>query len=248
MASEPYGVVELTPPLPAHGRRDPADPDNPTASRGQIIALDGRGAGTLDGIARHGLRRQRRSRSPSDEVQHAQITTRDIDRGGFPHFLLKEISEAPASRSARRSGAGSSTATDGSTVVPRPGRAARRRCRAGLRDGAIRRVQVIGQGTAHIAGQSLAAALVAALPDGRLRVEAAPGHGAVRASGSRDDMADTLVVAISQSGTTTDTNRTVDLAREPRGAGWSPSSTGATATSPTSPTACSTPPTGATWR
>ena len=29
----------------------------------------------------------------------------------------------------------------------------------------------------------------------------------------RPDMADTLVVAISQSGTTTDTNRTVDLAR-----------------------------------
>ena len=33
----------------------------------------------------------------------------------------------------------------------------------------------------------------------------------------RDDMTDTLVVAISQSGTTTDTNRTVDLARD-RGA------------------------------
>ena len=29
----------------------------------------------------------------------------------------------------------------------------------------------------------------------------------------RTDMTDTLVVAISQSGTTTDTNRTVDLAR-----------------------------------
>ena len=35
--------------------------------------------------------------------------------------------------------------------------------------------------------------------------------------GLRDDMPDTLVVAISQSGTTTDTNRTVDLARD-RGA------------------------------
>src|SRR5207244_5458242 len=31
--------------------------------------------------------------------------------------------------------------------------------------------------------------------------------------GLRDDMRDTIVVAISQSGTTTDTNRTVDLAR-----------------------------------
>src|SRR3546814_1295077 len=31
--------------------------------------------------------------------------------------------------------------------------------------------------------------------------------------GLRDDMSDTLVIAISQSGTTTDTNRTVDLVR-----------------------------------
>ncbi|MGL1080505.1 SIS domain-containing protein, partial [Vibrio parahaemolyticus] len=31
--------------------------------------------------------------------------------------------------------------------------------------------------------------------------------------GMTDDMSDTLVVAISQSGTTTDTNRTVDLVR-----------------------------------
>ena len=39
----------------------------------------------------------RRCRCTSDELQHAEITTRDIDRGEFPHFLLKEISEAPAS-------------------------------------------------------------------------------------------------------------------------------------------------------
>ena len=35
--------------------------------------------------------------------------------------------------------------------------------------------------------------------------------------GLRDDMSDTLIVAVSQSGTTTDTNRTVDMARS-RGA------------------------------
>ena len=53
-------------------------------------------AGTLDGIS--GTRSTaRRCRCTSDELQHAEITTRDIDRGEFPHFLLKEISEAPAS-------------------------------------------------------------------------------------------------------------------------------------------------------
>ncbi len=88
--------------------------------------------------------------------------------------------------------------------------------RQGLRDGRIGRVQVIGQGTAHVAGQSLASALVASIPDGRLRVEALPATE-LSGFGLRSDMRDTLVVAISQSGTTTDTNRTVDLARD-RGA------------------------------
>ena len=45
-----------------------------------------------------------------------------------------------------------------------------------------------------------------------LRVEAALATE-LSGFGLRDDMSDTLVVAISQSGTTTDTNRTVDLAR-----------------------------------
>ena len=72
-------------------------------------------------------------------------------------------------------------------------------------------VVVIGQGTAAIAGQSLAAALTA-LADEHLRADAVV---ATEFSGFqlRDDMSDTLVVAISQSGTTTDTNRTSDLAR-----------------------------------
>ena len=88
--------------------------------------------------------------------------------------------------------------------------------RQGLRDGSIGRVQVIGQGTAHVAGQSLVSALVATIPDGRLRVEALPATE-LSGFGLRTDMRDTLIVAISQSGTTTDTNRTVDLARD-RGA------------------------------
>ena len=85
--------------------------------------------------------------------------------------------------------------------------------REGLRDGRIDRVQVIGQGTAHVAGQALAGALLACIPDGRLRVEALPATE-LSGFGLRADMSDTLVVAISQSGTTTDTNRTVDLVRD----------------------------------
>ena len=75
---------------------------------------------------------------------------------------------------------------------------------------------VIGQGTAAVAGQSLVAALQRALgPSHAVTVEAllATELSGFRLSG---DMADTLVIAISQSGTTTDTNRTVDLARAAR--------------------------------
>ena len=71
---------------------------------------------------------------------------------------------------------------------------------------------VIGQGTAAVAGQAVADAITHLLPEDRLTVRAMP---ATELSGFhlRPDMSDTLVVAISQSGTTTDTNRTVDLAR-----------------------------------
>ncbi len=88
--------------------------------------------------------------------------------------------------------------------------------RARLRAGSIRRVVVIGQGTAAVAGQSIAAVLTALADHDNVRADAVV---ATEFSGFqlRDDMSDTLVVAISQSGTTTDTNRTSDLARARRG-------------------------------
>ena len=96
VASEPYGLVEETPTYLRLDGETPANPDNPGASRGQIVVLDATRAGTLDGITRDLLRRHG---APGDgrRARHAEITTRDIDRGDFPHYLLKEISEAPAS-------------------------------------------------------------------------------------------------------------------------------------------------------
>ena len=80
-----------------------------------------------------------------------------------------------------------------------------------VRAGAIRRVFVIGQGTAAVAGQAVATALASCLP-ANVAVTAMPATE-LSGFGLSDDMGDTLVVAISQSGTTTDTNRTVDLVR-----------------------------------
>ncbi|MEX2294437.1 MAG: SIS domain-containing protein [Acidimicrobiales bacterium] len=213
VASEPYGLVELTDTYLRMDGETPANQDNPTASRGQIVILDGAKAGSLEGITRQAYDG---TDLPVDdaELQRAQVTTRDIDRGAFPHFLLKEISEAPTSfRKTLRGklldrGAGLEVVL-GDDVLPAD-------IRARLRGGQIQRVQVIGQGTAHVAGQSLASALEEALPNGRLRVEALPATE-LSGFGLRADMSDSLVIAISQSGTTTDTNRTVDLARS-RGA------------------------------
>ncbi|MGV3760400.1 MAG: SIS domain-containing protein, partial [Actinomycetota bacterium] len=209
VASEPYGVVELTDTYLRMDGETPANPDNPTASRGQIVVLDGARAGTLEGITRQAYDGTPLPVTDAD-LQRAQVTTRDIDRGDNPHFLLKEISEAPTSF--RKTLRGKLLDRGDGLAVVLGEDVLSAEVRAGLREGRINRVQVIGQGTAHVAGQSLAEALTAAAPDGCLRVEALPATE-LSGFGLRPDMSDTLIVAISQSGTTTDTNRTVDLVR-----------------------------------
>ncbi|MBV8997757.1 MAG: SIS domain-containing protein [Solirubrobacterales bacterium] len=84
--------------------------------------------------------------------------------------------------------------------------------RARLSSGAIRRIIVVGQGTAAIAGKGVAASIASATQSAPLEVLAEPASE-LSAFGLREDMSDTLIVAVSQSGTTTDTNRTIDLAR-----------------------------------
>jgi len=209
VASEPYGVVELTDTYLRMDGETPANPENPNASRGQIVVLDGTRAGTLDGIARISYDGTPLPVTEAD-LQQAQVTTRDIDRGDHPHFLLKEISEAP--NSFRKTLRGKLVDRGGDLAVELGDDVLTPDVRAALRDGRIDRIQVIGQGTAHVAGQSLAEALSATAPDGCLRVEALPATE-LSGFGLRPDMSDTLVIAISQSGTTTDTNRTVDLVR-----------------------------------
>jgi len=209
VASEPYGLVELTDSYLRLDGETPANPENPNASRGQIVVLDGTKAGTLDGIARQAYDGTDLPVAEGD-LHRAEVTTRDIDRGEHPHFLLKEITEAPTSF--RKTLRGKLVDRGGGLEVVLAEDVLAEDVREALRSGRIGRVQVIGQGTAHVAGQSLAAALAEACPDGRLRAEALPATE-LSGFGLRSDMSDTLVVAISQSGTTTDTNRTVDLAR-----------------------------------
>jgi glucosamine--fructose-6-phosphate aminotransferase (isomerizing) len=207
VASEPYGLVEVTDSYLRMDGEALAHADQPLSS-GQVVALSARSAGRLDGIVRCAY-----DGTPlpvgADELVRAEMTTRDIDRGDSPHFLLKEIREAPESFAktlrghiVERGGLLRSAVGDG--ALP-PSIAER------LRTGAIRRVLCIGQGTAAVASQAVAALIKRLAADG-LNVDAIT---ATELSGFhlRADMADTLIIAVSQSGTTTDTNRTVDLAR-----------------------------------
>ena len=204
VASEPYGVVEETP----HYLRVDGETPSPTGSRGQVFVLDGARAGELAGVRRMAYDGTELPIG-EHEVVTAQVTTRDIDRGSAPHFLLKEISEAP--NSFRKTLRGRMQDTAQGLRAELGERSFPADIAARLADGTITKVRVIGQGTAFVAGSSMAAVLDD-LTVGALDVDAIT---ATELSGFhlRLDMSDTLVVAVSQSGTTTDTNRTVDLAR-----------------------------------
>ncbi|HQZ34626.1 MAG TPA: SIS domain-containing protein [Ilumatobacteraceae bacterium] len=204
VASEPYGVVEET----MQFLRVDGETASPTGSRGQVFVLDGALAGTLAGVRRMAYDG---SELPIDasEIVTAQVTTRDIDRGDAPHFLLKEIGEAP--NSFRKTLRGKIVETPHGLRAEVGERALPAAIAARLANGEITKVRVIGQGTAAVAGRSMAAVLDT-LVDGTLDVDPIT---ATELSGFhlRLDMSDTLIIAVSQSGTTTDTNRTVDLAR-----------------------------------
>ncbi|HZD70812.1 MAG TPA: SIS domain-containing protein [Actinomycetes bacterium] len=210
VASEPYGLVaETSRYLRMDGEATATEADGAAGVKGQVVVLDQAGAGTLEGIRRLDYQGGELPVGEED-LRRAEITTRDIDRGPFPHYLLKEISEAPSSF--RKTLRGRITERDGRRVTHLGPEALPPALRERLANGEIRRVLVIGQGTAAIAGQGVAAAMAEALRSPRLQIVALPATE-LSGFGLEARMEDALVVAISQSGTTTDTNRTVDLLR-----------------------------------
>ncbi|MBU2053727.1 MAG: SIS domain-containing protein [Proteobacteria bacterium] len=216
-SSELYGLVEETPFFLKMDGEKPSDPERPETT-GQIFVLDQDSPGGVAGIV--GLCYDG---TPlplgGDAVRKAEITTRDIDRGDYPHFFLKEITEAAHSvRKTLRGRYHIESDGDAERVVFNLGEdTVPARVRESLRGGKIRRIITIGQGTAAVAASAVADALERCLSGSGIRVEA---KVATELSGFclEDDLSDTLVIPITQSGTTTDTNRAVALASQ-RGAG-----------------------------
>ncbi|HMK34701.1 MAG TPA: SIS domain-containing protein [Desulfomonilaceae bacterium] len=140
------------------------------------------------------------------------IHSRDIYRGQYNYYFEKEIHEAPSS--IRKTIKAKYRKMSGRIDFAKNGQETFGRLLSRLRDSSvepIRRIMVIGQGTASVAAMGVAHLIDRALARARIIVDWCK---ASEMSGflSEDSLHDMLLVAISQSGTTTDTNRTVDVA------------------------------------
>ena len=206
IASEPYGLVEATDSyLRLNGETLP--------NRNDSVSGPGRSSRSR---SMNLLRYSHSNVSPmteqplpitDNEFTQAEITTRDIDRRNFPHFLLKEIFESP--QSFEKTLRGNLLNENGSFRVAHSETEFPSSIREKLENHTIDKIYIVGQGTAAVAGQALSQYLS---EETEISVESIPS---TELSGFKlsTDMSNVLVVAISQSGTTTDTNRTVDLVR-----------------------------------
>ncbi|MCU0726620.1 MAG: SIS domain-containing protein [Planctomycetes bacterium] len=196
VASEIYGLVEETPRYLAMDGLE-----------GQVFVLSEESAGQAEAVEAF-THEGSPPAAGAGRVRTAEITTRDVDRGDFPHYFLKEVSQAPESVAKTLRG---KFARDGScllgpeTIPPELHRL--------LRERRLTRVVAVGQGTAAVAAEAAARFLSEALRGSGIRVE---HMKASELSGFEleRDMTGTLVVAVTQSGSTADTNRAVDLARQ----------------------------------
>ncbi len=215
-SSELYGIVEETQNyIKLNGE-----------NKGQIVLLDQNSQGGTSGIKSFYY-----DNTPitieEDQILTSQITSRDIDRQNFPHYFLKEVSESPDSvektlenKFKLNSDNLFATSLD-DTIISKS-------LEDDLKNNKIKKIYFIGQGTAGVAAHCCSDLLNYYLGDKDIDIRALKsselsGFGIDLnididiESDTKNSMKNTLVVAISQSGTTTDTNKTVDMIKE-RGA------------------------------
>jgi len=216
--SEVYGFVEETSRFIKLNGEKTITGENGEPVSGQIVILDGTQA-RLEG-AEAGIRSYHYDGTPVpvpvESIMETEITSRDIDRQHFPHYFLKEISEAPASVEKTLQ---NRWKIDGNKELCRTiisDEAIPDATIARIKDGRIKRIFLVGQGTAGIAAQAIAHLFTHYMGDPVIQIcplKASELSGFMMGDGEGDTMADTLVIAISQSGTTTDTNLAVDMVK-----------------------------------
>jgi glucosamine--fructose-6-phosphate aminotransferase (isomerizing) len=199
LASEVYGLAALT--RTSYGLSG-------TEHGGTEVVLECRESD--DFVFRGRYLEDREAFQPRRETIY--IHSRDIFRDRYDYYFEKEIREAPSS--VRKTIKGKYRKASGKIHFNTEGYDSFGILMGRLRDSAlpqIRQVMVIGQGTASVAAMGVAYLVGKALARARIRAnwsKASEMSGFV----SDEPLDDTLLIAISQSGTTTDTNRTVDLA------------------------------------
>jgi glutamine---fructose-6-phosphate transaminase (isomerizing) len=214
--SEVYGFVEETDCyIKLDGEKSVPGIDGPT--QGQIFILDQESAGGLAGIEALHYDGTPIVLTPG-MVQRTRITSRDIDRQNFAHYFLKEISEAPLSMARTLQNRWKISSDDSERHVIRLDEASfPQTIVQALAEDRVRRIYFIGQGTAGVAALVCADILNFYLNEPALKISAMKASELsgfqLGLSGDANSMADALVIAITQSGTTTDTNRAVDMAR-----------------------------------
>ncbi|MDO9566223.1 MAG: SIS domain-containing protein [Candidatus Desulfaltia sp.] len=218
--SEAYGFIEETSDyIKMNGEKEIDGLNGKT--NGQIVVLDQASTGGLGGIKAMFYDGTRVVLEEKD-IKHSDITSRDIDRQDFPHYFLKEIMESPDSVEKTLQNRWKIKDEEGKkheimleeSVLPQS-------IQKALANNKIKQIFFVGQGTAGVAAMVCANILTYYMEDQSLRISAMK---ASELSGFKlndhDDaasMEDTLVVAITQSGTTTDTNCTIDMVKQ-RGA------------------------------
>ncbi len=211
-ASELYGIVEESSRfVKLDGEKERITGN--TSTQGQIFVLDQSLSGGMEFIKAFYFDGVPLVLTEKD-IKKSEINTRDINIGQYPHFLLKEISESPLSVEKTLRGKFEIRETPsgavpffniGKEIIPEL-------VVNKLKNGDIKKICVIGQGTASIAGNGIANFMSRVLSRSGIQIMSTK---ATELSGFllEDDMSGFLAIAVSQSGTTTDTNRTVDLLR-----------------------------------
>lgn len=211
-SSEIYGLVEQTPHyLKMNGT---ATPPSQPQTQGHALILNHQLPPNLEHIQSYYHNAKPLKLLPK-QIQRAEITTRDIDRKNFEHFFLKEIQESPLSIQKTlqnkyffKKNQNVQFTLDHNVIPPS--------ILQNLQQKHIQKIYVVGQGTASIAGLAIASFLQHDLSPYPLQIQGLP---ASELSGFHleNHMENTLVIAITQSGTTTDTNNAIECAKQ-RGA------------------------------
>ncbi len=145
-----------------------------------------------------------------------EIFSRDIFRGEYNHYIEKEVHEASSSVLNTLHGKYLKE-DDKVTFLPEGfgnGPALVERIKGGKTP--VSRIICVGQGTAAVAAMAVATLLRRSLKGSNLSIESYTGSELIGFMGD-ERMDDVFLIPVSQSGTTTDTNRVVDLCRD-RGA------------------------------